>query len=590
MIKDLKILLGVLFLFCIASFSSVAQKRDKKSKEKEMLEQSRDDVFALTQDDFPYIERFHEALRLKMAGNTAKAKSLLKACLKEQPNDDAVLYALSQISTKEGMQSEALSYLLSAKDADPENFHYVLEVAQAQFEKADFESAALNYQILVEKEPRNAELIYSYAQALVFSRNYKEAVVALGKVQDLMGQIPEITFMKIELLQQLNRVDEVGAELSALREAFPDNRGILKKIIQFYQESGEQDKLIAILESDVAENPTNISAQLMLAEHYYATQQSEKFASSFYVLMQDKQASSIAKASLLETAMLLNAVPRDTLVKQALALNAGNTADSELQAIVAPILLQNGAVIEGLSLQRKGLELNPNSYEAWRNLLATELKYGFYNWLQEDAEKALSIYPNLPEMYAFSAISALYLGDKELCEEQIELGEELIVSDINGLNTATFYMVRARLAYAKKAYTKGNTMYQNAIKVTDINTGFIIDWSAQRALANVEVDKAYSSLQKMKTEEKNSLAYKLTLARVYYRLAEYEESSVLMTEVLKEVPNFANALDLYGDVLFMQNKVEQAVALWEKAKKLNTSNKQINKKIETRKVHEPVYY
>lgn len=590
MIRNAIRVYGILFFFSFISFTADAQKRDKKSKESNLLEQARDDAFALTQADFPYIERFHEAIRLKLAGNTVEAKKLLKDCLKENPKDDAVLYALSQISSEEKMQSEALSYLLRAKEADPSNLHYVLEVAQVQFEKAEFEKSAANYRILVEKEPRNAELIYSYSQALVFSRDYKEAVVALGKVQDLMGQIPEITFMKIELLQQLNRADEVGAELAALRTAFPKDRAILKRIIDFYQARGEQEKLIQLLASDVEKNPNNISAQLMLAEHYLATKQPEKFAKSFYILIQEQEASALAKANLLETAMFLKAVPKDTLVKEALKLNAINSTDYELQTMVASILLENGALLEGVSLQRKGLDLYPNSYKAWMNLLAIELKYGFYNWLKEDADKALSIYPNLPEMYAFSAISALYLGDKALCEEQIELGEELIVSDSDGRHTATFFMVKGRLAYAKKAFKKGDEMYRNAIHATDFNTGFSIDWSAQRALANVEIQAALSNLKEIKPEDQSSFAYKLTLARVYYRLEAYDKSATLLTEILKEVPSFANALDLQGDVYFMQNNLENAMLAWKEAKRLNTSNKIIDKKIETRKVHEPVYY
>ncbi|MGB0932818.1 MAG: tetratricopeptide repeat protein [Lishizhenia sp.] len=590
MSRNTKIVYGIIFFLSLVSFTSVAQNREKKSKKSDLLAQSKDDVFALTQADFPYIERFHEAIRLKLAGNNVEAKKRLKECLKENPKDDAVLYALSQISATENMQSEALDYLLRAKDADPTNMHYVLEVAQVQFEKAEFEKSAANYQILVEKEPRNAELIYSYSQALVFSREYKEAVIALGKVQDLMGQFPEITFMKVELLQQLNRIDEVEAEFTALREAYPTDRNSLNKIVQFYQERGEQDKLIDILAADVEQNPSNISAQLMLAEHYINTKQIKKFERCFYVLIKDEQASSLAKASLLETAMYLKAVPKDTLLKEALKLDAIGSADAELQAIVAPILLQNGAILEGLSLQRKGLENNPNSYEAWRNLLSSELKYGFYNWLQEDADKALSIYPNLPEMYAFSAISALYLGNKERCKEQLEIGEELIVSDINGLTRATFFMVKGRLAYANKTFKVGNEMYQNAIKATDLNSGFVIDWSAQRALANVEINEALTGLQNIKSEEQTSLAYKLTLARVYFRLQAYEKSSLLLTDILKEVPSFANALDLQGDLYFMQNEEEKAVFSWKEAKRLNTSNKSIDKKIETRKLHEPIYY
>lgn len=590
MSKQFKISFVIVLFLSLGMSPLFAQKKGKKSKEEGMIEQAKDDVFALTKEDFPYIERFYEALRLKMSGNRAEAKSLLKQCLVEKPNDDAVLYALSMISSDEGMNNQALDYLLKAKKADPENMHYVLAVAQAQFEKAEFEKSAANYKIVVENEPRNAELIYSYAQALVFSRNYLEAINAFNSVEDLMGTIPEITFTKLDLLQQIGKTEQIDAELLKLRNTYPSDKALLSKIVLFYQERGEQEKLVAMLEQEVKESPNNISVQLMLAEHYVRTNQTEKFGQTFSVLINDPLASAFAKANLLETATTMKAVNKELLVAEALKLEKTAEDNPELQLTLARTLIQNGEIFTGIKNYRAALKTNTNNYEEWRKLLTLEIQYGYYKLLLEDAKMALELYPSFPEMYAFSALAHLHNGDKATCKEQLEIGEEFILSDESGSLKATFYMIKGRLAYAKKDYKLGNEMYQKAVNATDLKDGFMIDWCMQNAIANIAISTSISKLEKIPEAGKNSLAYKFTNARLQFRLEEYEKSSSFLTEILKQAPNFANAIDLHGDVIFKQGKVEKAVEKWQRAKELNTSNKNINKKIETRKIHEPVFY
>jgi tetratricopeptide (TPR) repeat protein len=229
-----------LFLFGFMPDFHAQKKRKGKSAEQIMQDQAKDDLTVFSQQDYPYLEKFHEAIVMKFSGNTTEAKRLLKECLAEKPNDDAVLFALGEIAKNQNIRSEALNYFLAAQKIDPKNRHYTQEIAYLQFEKADFKSAALSFKQLVEWEPRHVEWIYAYGQTLLYNQDYEGAIKAFNQMEDQIGPIPEVTMIKIDLYRDIGKPELIEKELLKLKKAFPDDLDILKAVIGYYEGEGRR--------------------------------------------------------------------------------------------------------------------------------------------------------------------------------------------------------------------------------------------------------------------------------------------------------------------------------------------------------------
>lgn len=80
--------------------------------------------------DYPYIEKFHEGVRLKQRGQLQEAIAAFEYCQNINPNDDAVQFALSQLYLQTQQLSKSMVAIQNAARLDPNNQWY-LEIGRA---------------------------------------------------------------------------------------------------------------------------------------------------------------------------------------------------------------------------------------------------------------------------------------------------------------------------------------------------------------------------------------------------------------------------------------------------------------------------
>ena len=116
--------------------------------------------------DYLFIEKFYQALRFKANGRLDESAALLEECLEIRKDDDAVFYALSKVELLRGNELLSAGYIEKAAAIDPTNTWYIQELAYMYFETGRFDQSVVNFGKLVEKEPRNIDWLYGYAEAL----------------------------------------------------------------------------------------------------------------------------------------------------------------------------------------------------------------------------------------------------------------------------------------------------------------------------------------------------------------------------------------------------------------------------------------
>ena len=95
-----------------------------------------------------YISNFHAGVRHKLNGELAQAISKFTTCLNEDPIDDAVHYALSQIYAGKDQLQLALIHTKEALKIDPSNMHYKIELANIYSKTGGYKQAALLFEDL----------------------------------------------------------------------------------------------------------------------------------------------------------------------------------------------------------------------------------------------------------------------------------------------------------------------------------------------------------------------------------------------------------------------------------------------------------
>ena len=577
-----------LFYFGFTPETFAQKKRKGKSAEQIIQEQAKDDLTVFSQQDYPYLEKFHNAIVMKFGGNITEAKRLLKECLAEKPNDDAVLFALGEISKSQNIRSEALSYFLLAQKIDPKNRHYTQEIAYLQFEKADFKNAAINFKQLVEWEPRHVEWIYAYGQTLLYNQEYEEAIKIFNQMEDQIGPIPEVTMIKVDLYRDLGKPEMIEKELLNLKKVFPDDLDILKAVIGYYEESEQSEKAISLIRELVEQDPKNGVAQFILAKNAIENKDYVQFMNSVPVVMGSGDIQLHDKMLLVQHFDELN----NTFTKEQLLamdqLVLAHPTKARAHAMRAEVYNNQGKTKEAILSYRNALKKENTEFRLWTSVLAIESAYKEYTALYEDAKEAITYFPTLPFVYYAAAEGALQLNKLDEATEYLNQGELYILDDAT--QNGRYAMRYGEIEFAKGNVKKGTEYFEKALRID--NSSILIKSTYALALANAEVqlDKAEKLLKPFYTEEQTHTAFYTALATVYIKKKEYDKAIELLLQALQNVDYTAEMNDLLGDAYLFNGDIDNAVKAWSTAKENESRNKVIDKKINETKYYAPRYY
>ena len=578
-----------LLLVISCSLSNVhAQRWKKNNKESKIVEKAKEDFQSLiSEKQFPYIERFHQGVRDMIAGNLSEAKATFKAIEHEYPHNDAIYFALGEIAKRQKLKTEALKYFSLAHQKDPNNIHYVQELAFLHLEKAEFSEAVKFLELLVAREPRNIEWLYAYGQALVYNQEYKKAIAAFDKLQDQTGPVPEIVGIKVELHKELKQLDLAEKELLALKKAFPNDLDILKEVIGFYESIANEEKAIELIKELVLADPSDGVAHFILARQYIEEKDFDNYLNSLVVVAGSDKIEFQDKIQLMQPAFEFQDPYFARLEEITRILMQTHPDQARTFAIHAEVLNVLGKTREGLKYYRKSLELDPDEYRLWTSVLAFESAYKEYEKLYEDGKKAVELFPSLPFVYYVTSEAAIQLGKIDEAEELLIMGEMFIIDDAHQL--AKFTMRKAEIAFLRGDKTEGKALFDDALRLSPKSDRVIFSYAFHLAYHFKDFKKAQKLIDGIwKKKEMGALAY-YTQAQIWILKGDYPQALSLLEEGIKQMDFKAELYDLKGDVLFLQGDSTAAKEIWQKAITGESRNIMIERKIQESEYHAPVY-
>lgn len=564
------------------------KKRKGKSAEQIMQEQAKDDLTVLSQQDYPYLEKFHEAIVMKFSGNVAEAKRLLKECLAEKPTDDAVLFALGEIAKNQNMRTDALNYFLSAQKIDPKNRHYTQEIAYLQFEKGDFKNAAVSFKQLVEWEPRHVEWIYAYGQTLLYNQDYEGAIKAFNQLEDQTGPIPEVTMIKVDLYRDIGKPELIEEELLKLKKAFPGDLDILKAVIGYYEDEGMEDKSISLIQELVAQDPDNGVAHFILAKNAFAKNDYTQFMKSIPVVMGSAEIQLHDKMLMTQHFDFITEEFNAEKISAMDALVSAHPTEARAHAMRAEVCISQGKTKEAITSYRKALRRDNAEFRLWTSVLAIESAYKEYLALYEDAKEAIAYFPTLPFVYYAAAEGALQLNKFDEATEFLNQGELYIIDDQT--QAARYAMRYGEIEFAKGNEKKGIEYFEKALKIDGESILIRSTYALALARNEKQLEKAKKLIESYLKEGKTHSVFLTALSTIYIQQKKYSAAIELLRDALPKIEHKGEIFDLMGDVFLLAGDTNGALEAWSLALKNESRNTVIDKKINETTFYAPRYY
>lgn len=573
------------FIFLLGTFVSCGTSKEKTSAVKPPKPGKETAVFSAK--DYPYLEAFHSAIRLKTVGDIDGAIQGFNNCLAIRQNDDAVHYALAQLQLEKGNKISALEHFSKASSIDPTNIWYVKELAYLHYENQEFEKAVPEFKKLVNYESQNLEWLYGYGDCLLRTGKTQDAINVLTKAEDVMGVNPSLSVEKYNLYMQMKKETEALKEISKAREVYPDDPQLIATLVDHYFQKGETQKAVGFLEELVKNDPDNGRAHIALGDIYMQQNKRDAAYVEFRRAFACEDVDVDTKMKLLIAIQESSYKPDQNAIDLMELMVSQHPEDARSYAIKGDYMVASDNKKEAIIAYKKAVEFEKDQFPIWNQLLLLEYQSGDFEELYKDSKTCLTYFTTFPTIYLLHGIGAIQTNHLDEAIESLETGKSLLVNDKP--MEAEFYSQLGDAFMQKKEFAEGQKNFEKALELDPKSNLIRNNYAYKLAVAKINLDKALILINQATQNSPNQATYMDTKGLILFQQGKYDEAGLLFEDALRLNTDEPDINDHVGDAYIMRNIPEKALEYWMKSKELGSKNKNLNKKIESKKYYEPIY-
>lgn len=576
-------ILIVFCLFCIFQ-TSIAQKNKREKKQRPISEK--------TLREAEYL--FTEGQKFFMLEDFAKALVLFDKCLELNPKNATIYFKIAEIQTKNEAFKVALPNILTAIELDGNNKYYYLLAANIYNLQGKHADAAATYETMLGKIEGTGNYYFELAAIYLYQKRYDDALSAYDRVEKALGVSEDISYQKQKIYLQLNQLSNAIAEGEKLIDRYPADPHHTLLLVGILSANGKESRAIDLLTRLLKNQPNNGEALLLMADLQKKTGDIDTYQSTVDQIHKNSNIATNIKVQLIAESTYQisqarsNNNPNQTLenntLDRAKALEDQHPNNVQVLALYGDLLYSLGKEEEALDKYLKSLDLDDSNFQVWQNVLQIESDFGHNKAIIRHADQALETFPNQAVIYMYSGLAHLQLRNYAEAASTLEHGKKLSIQ--NQSQTAIFSSLLGSAYNGSKDYPKSDNAYQQALNINPHDHQTLNNYSYFLSLRRENLESAEKMAKKVVTMAPNNATYLDTYAWVLYMRKKYKDAKIQIEKAIEVGEPSAVNFDHYGDILFRLGEIDQAVTQWKKAKSLDKSINNIDKKIEKRKIHE----
>ncbi len=539
------------------------------------------DTVISEEQQFAFDYEFFEADRYKMNGDLDMAISKYNTCLSINPNSAVVHYNLATVYINKKDFQAAERHSEKAVSLNANNIWYLNLSASLSMQSAKYDNAIRIFKIMIELSPKELDFYLNLADAYLKNKDFGAAIDTYQLVEKNFGISESISLQKHSIYVALNNKKAALNELQKLADAYNNELRYKRLIADFYLRTDELDKAMIIYSDLIKANDNDGYSHLGLSECYRIKGKTDLSISELKMAFKSPEIPSSDKVNLLVN--FLNNIGSSTelrLVSYELAeiMVKMYPDDPDVNALYANFLLQNKLYKEAREYIINVLKVRKDKYELWEQLILIDYELKDWNSIYFYSSEALEYFPNQSFLYFFNGFSSFQLEKFNDAIKALEFGYKLIPKDDPIKND--FLSLLADSYYKMDLKEKAFNTYEELLVLDGDNLGVKNNYAYYLSVGNINLEKAEAmSKSTILAEPKNS-TYLDTYAWVLFKMKRYSEALTYIFEAVKyNTDSSAVIVEHYGDILFHNGKLEEAVIQWNKAKLLGKGSDLLDEKI-----------
>lgn len=501
-------------------------------------------------------------------------------------------------------QRKSMDLMKSFVDTYPADMNEALAYAYITGKLDTISETIRIYERLDSLKPNVTTNLLNLSDAYMMAGNNSGALDALKRFESREGKSPQLSLKKINVLLASNDTIGAVAEVDDLIATNPREPyfQILKG--KLYEVIGKNDSVLSAYLKAEELNPENGTAKISLASYYKSVGDSVAYDKKVYEALLSEDFDLMDKLSLLgdylknllddesDTSrgdhlfdVLMDQYPHEPYVLDLAARYSGAKKDY-------------ADAIQQISY---AIDLDPSNSLYWQQLMSYQLASDQPEAAMETYDRASShVTPDqqMQLLYVNASVNAKAYdkaenGFQEILHsvsDQLPLSEPLPENlNLNQLKydqlmlLSSIYTMLGDMYYSANELDKAYGAYDNSLFFNPDNAMTLNNYAYFLSENGGDIEKAKEMSSKAIGLEPENSTFLDTMAWVLFKMKDYKEALEIQEKAIdiaeKDGEVSGELYNHYGDILFMNHKLEDAVENWMKALDREPDNELLKKKI-----------
>ncbi len=570
-------LISIVLLLSLTTNGIAASKKKKSSRKKNNITK----LVISEQEQRKLDYYFYEAVRQRQLRNYDSAIDLLTECYYINPRNSAVIYEFATIYSLVQDVNHAKQYMALAAQLDQSNSWYKMGFAELCIKNNDYKSAIEAYEDIAQNHPEKDYIDYMLASLYKRVGELNKSIESLNKVEKIVGINETITFEKYRLYNDLGEKDKANKEIDRIIEKFPSNMKYRLLRGSIYLDEKKPKKAIQMYDEVKAIEPNNVLLITAYYEYYMKEGDTITANKQFEDAFINPEINIDEKLSLLSQILSVENQSIKTAENYFKILLKQYPENETMLSFYATFLLVQRRNEEAKPALYTILKINPKNEEVWMELIRLYAEQNDANMMLKTASDAITANPQTAKFYIYKGLAEIQKEERDSAFTTYKTGLSLVNSE----DKATRSKLNAQLAdlMAEKNNLDSAFIYYEEAYINDPSDAMLLNNYAYY-LSTVKKDlvKAESmSAQTIKSYPEN-ISFLDTYAWIFFQQEDYTLALLYIEQAMdkggKENPV---VIEHYGDILYKNNRTDEAVKWWKEAVNQGNKSETLLKKIET---------
>lgn len=476
---------------------------------------------------------YFEAAKQKALGNNEKAIEYFQKALAIDPTSHETMYQMANLNFAMNNLTEAIKWAEYSVKANKDfNYWYYGQLAQFYNKASLFEESAKIFETMINADPGNAQNYLEAANQHLNNQDPKAALRVLDKLEEQIGVTEGGVMRKEHIYHKMGEHQLAIAEVKKLVSANPDEIRYQGMLAENLAKAGQFDEAIAAFQKVLTIEPGNGFAAFGLADIYRKNNDQNNMLKYMNLAFGDARIPISQKVNVMAGVfdeMLKNPTITKDVQKLAETMIEAHPQESPPYIVYADVLLSQNKTAKARTALIESLDVNNSDYRVWQKVFEIDEQLDNFNFMRDDTEKALTLFPNIVYLYILNGYSNLMLEEYEKVEgitlDGLELASKSIdkAQLINNLSDAY---------YGMKDFEKCFETFETLLKLNPGDVSAKNNFAYYLAEQNTNLEKAKRLSKEACNKEPNNPAFIDTYAWILHKSGESEQALVEINKAI----------------------------------------------------------